>query len=711
MSMKARLLAFFFCLLAPAAFAQQTDAQSQVATLLADRVELVGDGRLIASGNVEAMQGEVRLRASRVVYDQENDRLEIEGPITLTQGPDTVVLASGAALSPDLRDGMIRSARVFIDQQLQLATNEISRQGGRYTLLYNTVASSCQVCAAHPVPLWQIRARSVVHDELERQLYFDHATFEVMGLPVMYLPHLRLPDPTVKRWTGFLTPSLRSADDLGFGIKIPYFITLGDHRDLTVTPYIATSWTNTLELRYRQAFRAGDIELNGAISRDSLVDETRSYLFAEGDFLLPRGFNLDFNIETTSDDAYLLDYDYSDDDRLASSLEIWRARRNELFVGEVINYKSLRSSEDNDTQPFLVGDINWIRRFEDPLLGGQASFSLDGHFHQRRSDEDITGRDVARISGWFDWRRDAAGPWGTLLTAEAVARIDHSQVRDDSDYPDPVTEVTPFSVVTLRWPWVKQGGAAGQVIEPIVQVVWSPSDGEDTPDDESTQLELDEGNLFSLSRFPASDELERGLRTNVGLSWTRYDPDGWSMGVTAGRIIRHEDLHQFDGYASLDGHRSEWLAAVGLTLPHRLSLTNRALFDDSFSFSKNEVRLDWTSDMLDVGTSYIWMDSSIVQDRPQAIKELTLDGEWDINRRWTTALDYRYDFEMERTASARLGIVYRTECASFDFSVRRRFTSTDQLEPTTDYNFEIQLAGFGDRGSRNPPLNRIGCSR
>ncbi|MEC8669039.1 MAG: hypothetical protein VXY45_14495, partial [Pseudomonadota bacterium] len=61
------------CLMLPglapvAALAQQSDAP---AVLVADRVWLEGQSRVIAEGAVEVMQGDVRLRAARVSYDRD----------------------------------------------------------------------------------------------------------------------------------------------------------------------------------------------------------------------------------------------------------------------------------------------------------------------------------------------------------------------------------------------------------------------------------------------------------------------------------------------------------------------------------------------------------------------------------------------------------------------------------------------------------------
>ncbi|SFB78769.1 LPS-assembly protein LptD [Tropicimonas isoalkanivorans] len=680
------------------------------ATLVADKVEITADGSLVATGSVEALYEDARLKAERIVYNPDADRLEIDGPIVLTQGDNTIVLADSAALSPDLQDGLLRSARVVMDQQLQLAAAEIDRVDGRYTQLYKTVASSCEVCAARPVPLWQIRARRVVHDDVEKQLYFDHAIFEVAGVPVMYLPRLRLPDPTVERATGFLTPFLRTTDELGFGIKAPYFVTLGQNRDVTFTPYWSSNRTRTLELRYREAFRNGEIEFNGAVSRDDIRPEgPRAYLFGEGAFELPYGFDLDFGLETASDDTYLIDYDYSDVDRLDSFVSLSRTRRDRTFLAETHVYRSLRSTDDRETQPYLVGDASWAHRFDAPWIGGTADYFLAYHGHRRRSDLDIEGRDVSRLAGELGWRRNWIGPAGLLFNASARGVLDHTQVRDDNRYDDEITRFTPFGIAEVRWPWQKQAARASHVIEPVVQVVWSPDTDETLPQDESTQLEFDEGNLFGLSRFPSGDVLERGLRANVGVAWTRYDPSGWNLQTTVGRVYREQDLGQFAGYDSLDGRWSDWLASVELDIPGRLTVVNRTLFNDEFDLTKNETRLGWNSDPLEFSTTYVWLEPSLVEDRDVTTHEFGFAGDWDIDQRWRSTLDMRYDIELNRAASARLGLEYRTECATFDFGVRRRFTSTEQLNPTTDFTFEVQLAGFGTAEGGRPRPSRVGC--
>lgn len=700
------LLAFVLALLPLAAWTQEPPA-----TLIADRVSVVGNTRLLAEGHVEVLYDGYRLKAARVTYDRPSNRLTVEGPLTLVSGTDAVLLADSAELTPDLTEGLLRSARLVLRQQVQLAANELHRVGGRYSVLNKTVASSCRVCSTSEVPLWQIRAQRIVHDELEKQLYFDHARLEVMGLPVAYLPRLRLPDPTLKRATGFLIPELRFSDALGSGIKLPYFITLGRHADLTVTPYLSTGRTSTLELRYRQAFRHGEIEFNGALSKDDLVKgELRRYLFGKGRFDLPRDFELTFNIETASDRAYLLDYDYSDKDRLRSDITVARTRRDENIEAAIYHYNSLRDSENNSTLPTELADLSHERRFVPGALGGIARLSLEAQAYHRRSGADVLGRDLARAAARLDWRRDWTTAAGLRIATLGELNLDYSAFSDDAAFPDPVTRTAPFAAVELRWPLVKPGRAgATQVLEPVLQLVWSDVSDTTLPNEDSVSVEFDQGNLFSLNRFPGSDAYEDGLRGNVGLTWTRHAAQGWSLALAGGRVFRAETPDQFASGSGLDGISSDWLAAVRLKTAGNLSLTNRAVFDDSLAFTRNELRMAWNTDKLGLASSYVWQEANLVENRSSDSSEWLLDAGYRFRPNWTGKADWRYDFEAGRAAEAGVGLEYRNECMTLDLSLSRRFTSSTSVRPTTDFGLQISLNGFGTRGDTS--AYRRTCSR
>jgi LPS-assembly protein len=682
------------------------------ASLIADSLNITGADTLVARGHVEIFFQGQRLSASSIVYDRANDRLLIEGPIVLNDGKGSFILASQADLSADLTEGVLVSARMVMNQQLQLAAADIMRVGGRYTALNRVAASSCKVCAGDPTPLWEIRARRVVHDQQERQLYFDAAQFRLAGLPVMYIPRLRMPDPTLKRATGFLMPVLRTTSNLGTGLRLPYFIRLGDHRDLTLTPYFTTSGARTVDLRYRQAFASGDLTISGGVSRDNLLPgETRGYLLGKGRFNLPLGFQLDLRGEVVSDNAYLLDYGYPAADRLDSRAEITRTRRNEHIAARLIGFHSIRDGEDNATLPAVVADLTWYRRFALGTLGGEGGLRFQTHGHYRPStslldaDSDgiSDGRDMRRISLRADWRRDWFLTNGMVAAVLGEASADVYTISQDPTYAGTSTRLHGAMAAELRWPWLKaHANGVSQVIEPVMQLVWAPSGTETLPNEDSALVEFDEGNLFALNRFPGSDAVERGMRANLGVSYLRSDPEGWSLGLTFGRVLRSSDMAQFSAASGLDGLQSDWMAAWQLDLAGSLGITNRLVFDDSFTLTKTELRAALARDRYSLAAGFVYAVADMAENRPEPTSELTLFSTYKLSPNWTAELASRYDFQAERAAKAGLGLTYRNECLAVDLSLSRRFTSSTSIKPTTDFGLSVELLGFGGGSGPGP---------
>lgn len=696
-------------------------ALAQYATLIADSVTTSDDGDTItATGNVEVLYDGQRLQASQIVYTRSTDMLDISGPITVIEAGGGVLTGDSAVLSRDLREGVIRGARFILDGQLQVAAAELNRVDGRYNQLYKVVASSCTICINRPVPLWRIRAERVVHDQLERQMYYDNAWFDVIGVPVAYFPRLRLPDPTVKRSTGFLIPEIKSSSNLGIGLKVPYFIAIGDQADLTLTPYISAD-TRTLQGRFRREFSFGSLEMNGALSIDKLLPDTpRTYLFAEGRFRLPRDFDFNVDLKLVSDNAYLLAYDISDADRLNNSAEITRTRRDEYISTSFQKLRSLRAAEVpiEDTLATLQGRATYERRVVPAWIGGEARFVFDLEGHERIAESinptlaaacvtagvaasDCVARDVVRAGTLANWRRDWTLGNGMITAVEGQLAADFYWTNQDTSFASSVSHLTPTAAVELRWPMARvTAGGATDILEPVVQVAWTDTIGADVANEDSRIVDFDEGNLLSLSRFPGSDRYERGWRSTIGLSWTRLAANGFEYSGTVGKVFRLNDLGQFTRASGLDGGSSDWLVAAQVKM-QRLSLTNRSLFDDSFSFSKSETQVSWQDDNFSTTGSYIWVVADPAEGRSEDTSELNFDAAYTFKQNWTFSVNGSYDGTTNRATKAGLGLEYQNECLNVDLSVSRRFTSSTNVDATTDFGFKVSLNGFGRDGRSN----------
>ncbi|MDA5555893.1 LPS-assembly protein LptD [Shimia sp. MMG029] len=680
----------------PSEQSEATKPTSQNVVLIADNVELVGTSTLRAHGNVEAVSGETRLQAREVIYDNETGEITLLGPIRITEGDSVSIVADSADLKADFQSGLIRSARLVLADQVQLAAQQLDRIGGRFNVLTKTTVSSCRICETGEAPLWQIRAKRVVHDQAERQIYFDEASFLIRDVPVFYFPHLRMPDPTLKRSKGFLFPNFRRTSLLGNGIKLPYFFPIGDDKDLTLTPYISTN-TRTLEFRYRQAFENGGIELDGAISDDDLrPNETRGYLFAEGLFQLERDYKLTFDIKAVTDDAYISDYDYSDLDRLNSNIRVERASRYENTSFGVYHFRSLRDDEDNDTLPTLVFQAETERRYFPTSIGGELRTRLEAHSHKRDSGLDgDDGRDVARTNASVEWLRNWTLATGLRLGVNGGLAFDAYKTHDDTTVSSFDSGFTPAAAINLRYPLVKRGtDGATYLLEPVAQVGWTGGSNLDVANDESTRAEFDEGNLLSLSRFPSHDRRERGLAAALGMNWSRVTSEGWEGHFTVGQVFRDQSQSDFSATSGLAGKTSDLLLAGQFNNQNGLVMSARGLLDSGGTLNKAAARLGWSNPSLMVDASYIWLARDPDEDRAERISEWTLDSSYRFSRHWTGLVDWRYDAVAGKSARAGVGMQYRNECVQVELSLSRRFSTSDTVQSSNTFGINVALLGF-----------------
>lgn len=680
-----------------------------MATLVADSLSIEADSRLVAEGGVEVYYRGIRMTAARITYDRTTDRLVVEGPIRIDDGKGDVIVADSAELSADLQEGLLRSARLVLGDQLQIAANEVQRVGGRYARMNRAVASSCRICNGDSVPLWEIRARSVVQDDVRQRLYFEDASLRVVGIPVAVLPRLRIPAPGVKRATGFLVPSLVTSTDLGRGVKLPYFIALADDRDLTLTPFVTDQNGRTLGMRYRQAFVGAELSFEGAITRDEIrPGKTRGYGEVVSSITLPRDYRLSFDILGVSDPGYLLDYDISDADRLPSVVMLNRVQRDEIVSASSVYYQTLREGEDNSTLPTPISHVSWAGRFAMPGLGGEGRAEVQLYGAARAStlpndanaDGVADGRDTQRGSLALDWHRDWVAASGLVVTGRAALTGDLYNIAQDAQYSGQYARLFPVGALQLRWPMTRQtSGGATEALEPVAALVLAPQDNSGIPNEDSTLVEFDETNLLSLDRFPGWDAVETGPRLNLGLNWTHYAPGGWVLGATAGRVFRTVADDQFSLASGLTGTSSDWLAMVQWARPG-LAFTNRALIADDASVTKAETRLDASGESGSIAASYFWAVADAAEGRDIPSNEIFLDAAYQVTPAWNATVLGRYDIEASAPVRAGLGLQYRNECIAVDLSLSRRYTSSTDVDPSTDFGISVDLLGLGSgRGS------------
>ena len=171
------------------------------------------------------------------------------------------------------------------------------------------VYSTCNLCAKDPTrpPLWQIRALSAVQDLEHKKIEYQDAVLEMYGFPVGYMPYFWHADPSVKRASGLLIPSLGVSSHLGAFFAQPYYWVIDDQSDATFTPMITTRAGPQLECRVpppvQQRLPAAE-RLASAIS----TTRRRRRSTRKGQFNLNDTWRWGFDIARASSTDYVRDF-------------------------------------------------------------------------------------------------------------------------------------------------------------------------------------------------------------------------------------------------------------------------------------------------------------------------------------------------------------------------------------------------------------------
>ena len=680
-------------------------AGEEPVVLVADEVVYESKtGRVIARGNVQVFHGERTLTAPRIVYDSRTGTITAEGPIVLRDPSGATVFADFAELDEELREGLVKGARAVLGEDIRLSAVEARRVDERLSALSKAVYSPCRVCARRPTPLWRIRARRVIQDADTRRIYYRNATFDVLGVPVFWLPWFSHPDPRVERASGFLVPEFSHSSTYGYGIQVPYYWVIDDYSDFTFTPFFTTGDGPLALGEYRRAFAAGDLEVRFSGTSDDYTGENRFHghveavgEFALADFGFGEGFRWGFNAVAVTDDGYLRRYDFSDEDRLTSELYLRRYRESGFFDLAALGFRSLRDEEPSGEIPAALPVFDFREEWGRPVAGGTLSVFASSEMLFREE-----GVDTSRFTLGADWEREALLPSGVALRGFAEVRGDLF-VNDDFGSVEAATEVRlrPLAGIEVRYPLTAgSAGGATHVIEPVAQAVLAPwgLNGDQIPNEDSLATEFDETGLFDVSHFPGLDRAEEGPRLNLGVRYELFGAGPWRFDANLGRVIRAKEADEFSPGSGLDGIVSDWVGAWMVGYDPYVRIRQRMRLSGDLGITRNEIGAELTFWRADLDLSYIFLEADPLIEAPEDREEIIARGQFRLAPNWWLVGNLRRDLGNGEWVQAGGGIRFENECCRVELSVERDFTSAEDSPASTTVALEVRLFTLGNPG-------------
>lgn len=698
-----------------------TAAPSENVLLEAD--EVINDeaaGTVTAQGDVQVRYQGRTMRADQLVYNLETGVIRAIGNVQIVLEDGSTTYADAVEADEAMNVGAASELRARLGDSSTLAARAAIRRGEDSSELQHVIYTSCPVCeTGDQPPTWSLRARRAVQDRETRTISYQGAVLEVVGVPVLYLPFIAHPDPSVGRASGFLPPNIGRNRRLGTFYAQPYYWAISPSQDLTASLRLHGNVNPLIGLDYRKRFWSGELSIDTTFTNEQLFDSDgerfdeelfRYSVFAQGRFDINEDWIWGFGVESAYDDQYLRRYDVDGagerrgpyigrDTRLIS--QVYAIGQDEDSYSSVafVNFQGLREEDTSELLPLILPFAQTEQVLQEPLFDGQVRLQAN-LAALRRNDDGVgpfQGND-GRMSLTATWRRDAIFGPGMVFSPFAQVRGDVFSVETTEEEYETFTRGLGLAGAEISWPFMRPGERFDMIVEPVVMGAVATDAAEDdrVVNEDSLAFELDDSNLFRPNAAPNYDLWEPGPRVSVGLRATARAHTGESASLIFGRRWRDEQADGFTERNNLAGETSDWVAAGQIDLGRNFGAEGRVRLDqDSLEVQRIDARVRGAVGRFHGQIRYYETDEELLLDPDDPNRELTALAGMDLARGWRLQAGLTRDLDSDINLRQDIRAIYEDDCTFFEISYTRTETQRGTIGPDEGLQIRIGLRSLG----------------
>ncbi|HKQ45373.1 MAG TPA: LPS assembly protein LptD [Rhizomicrobium sp.] len=675
-------------LIAQAAQTNLSNPAQKATPILLQADEIVYDSEaktVSAVGHVEISDSGRTLLAERVDYDQASDTVTARGHVSITDERGNVAFADHVVLTDHMRDGALSGFGALIGKTGRLAARSAQRINGTTVIANRTVYSPCEICnkPGQRTPLWQVKAERVVYDQTKHKVRFNNATIEVKGVPVLWAPALSVPDPTVRYTSGLLTPEAGNSTKIGYFTRLPVYLALSPSQDMTLAPMFTTLGGEVLEMEYRHRWNSGGLWFQGSGAYNpsgglsgSPGAQTYGHIFGSGRQSLSKNWRVGFDVQATSNSAYMRFYDISFLDRLVNDIFLEGTPGRSRFALSSYYFQGLRSTDVTANIPFILPKLEFSYIPVTKVAGGTFRFDLNGVAIGRNNQ-----RNDQRLTGEVNWKRPFVLGNGQLWTFVLDARGDSYHFNypggTPPGSPSRLERGTAYAALDWRWPFLAQSRSGySYILQPIAQFVAQPYGGNPRGlrIEDSQSFEFDDNNVFSFNQVPGYDLIESGHRANVGVMAEALFPGG-KVEAQVGQTYRLKPDPLFASFSGNGGTASDVVGSFSIKFPH-FDLTDRVGIDrGNGAVRRHEIYVTSTFNRSSFQASYVRLPQSATSLGLPSREEVNVQADINIWRNWQVFAAAQRDLNNDQFLNTEYGLGYEDECLAISLAYRRKYTS------------------------------------
>ena len=497
----------------------------------------------------------------------------------------------------DLKQKRILGKDVSINEDNKLSKDEyLPRAKGRSLVLEKdnmvlkkSIYTNCK--KRDGCPPWSLKAEEVSHDKKNKIINYKNASFRFYDVPVIYFPKFFHPDPSVKRQSGFLAPSITTQNSSSY-LKTPYFFALSESTDFTFSPRIYDNQENIYQGEYRKVTKNSNHIFDASIKNNNFLassgNSSRTHFFSKStiqtNFDLFDYSKIDLQFQNVSNDKYLKTFDISSpiissNSTLNSKIEFEGSRDDlEFFINAEV-YEDLTKENNSDKYEFISPNFN-LSKVLNTEFNGTMEIVSSGY--NKLFETNINEKVVINNLRYKSF--DSINTLGFINNFEFLIKNFNAQSKNSKTLKNK-SENSFRSIFQFnsKLPFKKEGQKYSSTITPIIVAKFNPQENKNISNENRM---IDYTNIYSIDRINSTGVVEGGESLTFGNEFKLYDNPDFSdelLSINLAASFRENENFDLPKNSFLGQKTSNLIGQTKVKLNEIMDLKYNFLVDNNIS--------------------------------------------------------------------------------------------------------------------------------
>ena len=560
------------------------------------------------------------------------------------------------------------------------------------SIIKNGIFTSCKI--RDDCPPWSLKSEEIKHDKMKKSINYKNSWLQLYDVPIFYFPKFFHPDPTVKRQSGFLPPTLLSSSTSGGSINIPYYKVISENKDTTFTPRIYFNNDFLIQNEYRQVNK--NTNHISDLSLKKMDNSSKSHFFSNTRHILQNNFDfseIELNLEKTSSDTYLKGENIisktrnnSNQNLLNSYFKFDSSSEDLNIFAELATYEDLTKVKDSDKFEYILPNFTISKLLNNNTNSkGRLNYKISGSSQKKN-----TNVSESKLINNLNYESDFFfSKYGTISNYELEFKNSLKKGKNSSLYKNN-TQSENFSTLYLNSsiPLKKSYKNYNGNLSPKINARYGLNKSENLS---TLDRKINITNVFSKNRLGINDSLEGGKSLTIGFDYdlkTKENDD--YLGFSLGQIFRDVEDKKLPLSSKMQNKSSDMVGNFNFqtgnnfkinydfSLDNNLDTINYSKIDTQLSINNFVTSFDFLEENGDIGSdSYLLTDLKYNFDEKNSISYNT-----------------RRNRKIDLTEYYNLIYEYKNDCMVAGIEYNKEYYQDRDLKPSEQIFFSLTFTQF-----------------